>query len=273
MKDFVIVILKKFSFFILISFYFNLPLSFAGTEDNSTHILSEQLWQTGQDLYEKGQYKAALEKFKESFHLEPDPDKGSYIAWLISEVHDKENSNLISYNKCYLISIDSNKKILHLFNNWQLEVTSTGDIKIFKRSFSSYPHIHIFNDTFNCNNSYCLQKFFNRFCQKIAKNFYIIKNKKETIKNINVYTLEVINKKNNNIYSKIFLFTDHKKLYYATISGIKGAISKNAWQLMYQIISDINKQYQQHDTCKNINVAPLQIQKIKRIINDLFQHN
>ena len=129
--------------------------------DNSTkHTRAEQLWKQGQDLYEMGQLEDALAKFKESFKLEPDADKGSYIAWLYSELQDKKHSEPATPKRCYLVTLGSSDKLIRLDDNWKLEVTQTGDIQIFRSTFPLFPRIQIFNDTFECNNAYCTKKIF-----------------------------------------------------------------------------------------------------------------
>jgi tetratricopeptide (TPR) repeat protein len=52
------------------------------------HQRAEALWREGQALYAAGKRDAALKMFQRSYDLEADPDKGSYIAWLMAETQE-----------------------------------------------------------------------------------------------------------------------------------------------------------------------------------------
>ena len=115
-----------------------------------------------------------------------------------------------------------------------------------------------------------LKKFFNNFCKKLSNKFYIKNRKLELIKNIKTQTVELINKNNKEIFSKIFMFNDDKELYYILISSKKKAISRNTRKVINNIILDIHKSYK-NDACKKINKVPQQIQKLIKNIDELFQ--
>jgi len=53
------------------------------------HRRAEKLWQQGQALYAAGKTGQALTLFQQSHDLEPDPDKGSYIAWLMGQLDEQ----------------------------------------------------------------------------------------------------------------------------------------------------------------------------------------
>jgi Tfp pilus assembly protein PilF len=63
----------------------------AGDAESSDelHRRAEALWREGQALYAAGKRDAALRMFQRSYDLEADPDKGSYIAWLMAETQKR----------------------------------------------------------------------------------------------------------------------------------------------------------------------------------------
>ena len=259
-------VLKYISFI----FFLQLFIFSHSTLAQSNHFKAEKLWQQGQDLYEKGQIKAALEKFKESFKLEPNPDKGSYLAWLISEMEYEENINTKHKIRCYLAQISNSPKFFGLSDDWIIKVDKDGSLSFFRKSFPFYPTINIINNKLSYKKHSQIKKYFNLFINKFSSNFHIKNPKLENIKSLNIYTAELLPKDQTNIYSKFYLVPDNKNLYGVILSTQKNAISQSTINTLHQIIFNIAGKNPACNDNANVNRAPYEIQKTKSEINKVI---
>ncbi len=245
------------------------------TAQKSPHKKAELFWQQGQELYSQGKIKEALEKFKESYRLEPDDDKGSYIAWLISQLpyESNQDANIKSATKnhhCFITLVGNEEKIFTLNRDWTIAIADDGDVNFFKKSSPLYPNIRIMNETLQCDNKICRKKIFERFCKNFSKNFYVKASTNQTLGSLRAMTATLYPKKHKNIEAKFFLVPHNTKLYGLVIITKKGGITPRLIKITEQIAATLSEASRLRHNRLPCTRAPAQVQEIKREIEKLF---